>query len=82
MKDIEGTAYTLIAYSKALKCKVRLVIWKAPSPRGLANPQDLTEGVFSVVHAPKSLPRHRMAHNTAGEERRHGGQKTDRGGGQ
>ena len=24
MKDIEGTAYTLIAYSKALKCKVRL----------------------------------------------------------
>ncbi len=22
MKDIEGTAYTLIAYSKALKCKV------------------------------------------------------------
>ena len=26
MKDIEGTAYTLIAYSKALKCKVRLVI--------------------------------------------------------
>ena len=26
MKDIEGTAYTLIAYSKALRCKVRLVI--------------------------------------------------------
>ena len=25
MKDIEGTAYTLIAYSKALRCKVRLV---------------------------------------------------------
>ena len=30
MKDIEGTAYTLIAYSKALKCKVRLVIWQIP----------------------------------------------------
>ena len=28
MKDIEGTAYTLIAYSKALRCKVRLVIWQ------------------------------------------------------
>ena len=31
MKDIEGTAYTLIAYSKALKCKVRLVIWQMPN---------------------------------------------------
>ena len=31
MKDIEGTAYTLIAYSKALKCKVRLVIWQIPN---------------------------------------------------
>lgn len=28
MKDIEGIAYTLIAYSKVLKCKVRLVIWQ------------------------------------------------------
>ncbi|MDD6806396.1 MAG: hypothetical protein PUD77_09020 [Clostridiales bacterium] len=24
---LPGIAYTLIAYSKALKCKVRLVIW-------------------------------------------------------
>ena len=32
MKDIiERTAYTLIAYSKALKCKVRLVIWQMPN---------------------------------------------------
>lgn len=31
MKDIEGTAYTLIAYSKALRCKVRLVIWQMPN---------------------------------------------------
>ena len=31
MKNIEGTAYTLIAYSKALKCKVRLVIWQMPN---------------------------------------------------
>ena len=31
MKDIEGTAYTLIAYSKALRCKVRLVIWQLPN---------------------------------------------------
>ena len=31
VKDIEGTAYTLIAYSKALKCKVRLVIWQMPN---------------------------------------------------
>ena len=31
MKDIERTAYTLIAYSKALKCKVRLVIWQIPN---------------------------------------------------
>ena len=31
MKDIEGTAYTLIAYSKALRCKVRLVIWQRPN---------------------------------------------------
>ena len=28
---IEGTAYTLIAYSKALRCKVRLVIWQMPN---------------------------------------------------
>ena len=28
MKDIKGIAYTLIAYSKVLKCKVRLVIWQ------------------------------------------------------
>ena len=33
MKDIEGTAYTLIAYSKALKCKVRLVML-AEMPNG------------------------------------------------
>ena len=31
MKSEEGTAYTLIAYSKALKCKVRLVIWQMPN---------------------------------------------------
>ena len=31
MKDGEGTAYTLIAYSKALKCKIRLVIWQMPN---------------------------------------------------
>ena len=31
MKDIEGTAYTLIAHSKALRCKVRLVIWQMPN---------------------------------------------------
>ena len=31
MKDIGGTAYTLIAYSKALRCKVRLVIWQMPN---------------------------------------------------
>ena len=31
MKDIEGTAYTLIAYSKALRCNVRLVIWQMPN---------------------------------------------------
>ena len=31
MKDIEGTAYTLIAYSKALRCKVRLIIWQMPN---------------------------------------------------
>lgn len=31
MEDIEGTAYTLIAYSKALRCKVRLVIWQMPN---------------------------------------------------
>ena len=31
MKKAEGTAYTLIAYSKALKCKIRLVIWQMPN---------------------------------------------------
>ena len=31
MKYIEGKAYTLIAYSKALRCKVRLVIWQMPN---------------------------------------------------
>ena len=31
MEDIEETAYTLIAYSKALRCKVRLVIWQMPN---------------------------------------------------
>ena len=31
MKDGEGTAYTLTAYSKALKRKVRLVIWLLPN---------------------------------------------------
>lgn len=31
MKSDEGTAYTLIAYAKALKCKVRLVIWQIPN---------------------------------------------------
>ncbi len=30
MEGLEGTAYTLIAYSKALKCKVRLVIRQMP----------------------------------------------------
>ena len=33
MRSEEGTAYTLIAYSKALKCKVRLVIWQMPNGR-------------------------------------------------
>ena len=31
MKKAEGKAYTLIAYSKALKCKIRLVIWQMPN---------------------------------------------------
>ena len=31
MKKAEGTEYTLIAYSKALKCKIRLVIWQMPN---------------------------------------------------
>ncbi len=31
MKDIDGTADTLIASSKALRCKVRLVIWQMPN---------------------------------------------------
>ena len=31
LKETEGSAYTLIAYSKALKCKVRLVIWQMPN---------------------------------------------------
>lgn len=31
MEEGEGTAYTLIAYAKALKCKVRLVIWQMPN---------------------------------------------------
>ncbi len=30
-KGLEGTAYTLIAYSKTLKQKVRLVIWVMPN---------------------------------------------------
>ena len=30
IEGLEGTAYTLIAYSKALKQKVRLVIWVMP----------------------------------------------------
>ena len=31
IEGLEGTAYTLIAYSKALKQKVRLVIWIMPN---------------------------------------------------
>ena len=31
IEGLEGTAYTLIAYSKALKQKVRLVIWVMPN---------------------------------------------------
>lgn len=31
MKSDEGTAHTLIACSKAFKCKVRLVIWQMPN---------------------------------------------------
>ena len=31
MKKAEGTEYTLIAYSKALTCKIRLVIWQMPN---------------------------------------------------
>ena len=31
IEGLEGSAYTLIAYSKALKCKVRLVIWIMPN---------------------------------------------------
>lgn len=31
MKSDEGTAHTLITCSKALKCKVRLVIWQMPN---------------------------------------------------
>ena len=30
-KDIAGTAYTFIAYSKSLRCKVRLVIGQMPN---------------------------------------------------
>ena len=30
---LPGVAYTLIAYSKAMKCKVRLVIWKMPDKK-------------------------------------------------
>ena len=31
IEGLEGTAYTLIAYSRALKCKIRLVIWIMPN---------------------------------------------------
>lgn len=31
IEGLEGSAYTLIAYSKALKQKVRLVIWIMPN---------------------------------------------------
>ena len=33
IEGLEGTAYTLIAYSKALKQKVRLVIWVIPNSK-------------------------------------------------
>ena len=33
IEGLEGTAYTLFAYSKALKRKVRLVIWIMPNGR-------------------------------------------------
>ena len=33
VEGLQGTAYTLIAYSKALKQKVRLVIWMMPNGR-------------------------------------------------
>lgn len=33
VEGLEGTAYTLIAYSKALKQKVRLVIWVMPNDK-------------------------------------------------
>ncbi len=51
------------------------------NPFSAAYAQIVTEGIFKSFSHHKE-PRHRMAHNTAGEERRHGGQKTDRGGGQ
>lgn len=31
IEGLEGTAYTLIAYSKALKQEVRLVVWIMPN---------------------------------------------------
>ena len=31
IEDLQGKAYTLLAYSKALKCKIRLVIWQMPN---------------------------------------------------
>jgi hypothetical protein len=31
IEGLEGTAYTLMAYSRALKCKIRLVVWIMPN---------------------------------------------------
>ena len=31
IEELQGKAYTLLAYSKALKCKIRLVIWQMPN---------------------------------------------------
>jgi hypothetical protein len=30
IEGLDGTAYTLLAYAKALKCKIRLVLWQMP----------------------------------------------------
>lgn len=59
MKDIEGTVYTLIAYSKALKCKVRLVIWQMPNAKrnysSLKTPHFLVKRYFFIIEPGSKL---------------------------
>ena len=55
IEGLEGTAYTLIAYSKALKQKVRLVIWVMMKENGMPYSMDSFKEIMVSTYIAKLI---------------------------